>query len=71
MLPVRPWRWIQSVAAQRRADRGRGDGHAKPLQLAVDPLVAPAKVLLGQAEDQLLHLLVQRRPAGLAVWRCG
>jgi hypothetical protein len=62
-----PWRGIQSVAAQRRADRGRRDAHAEPLQLALDPLVAPAGVLFGQADDQLLHLLVQRRPAGLAV----
>jgi hypothetical protein len=62
-----PWRWIQSVAAQRRADRGRRDAHAKPLELAFDLLVAPAGVLLGEPDDQLLHLLVQRRPAGLAV----
>ncbi len=59
---------VKPVAAQRGADRGRRDLHAKPLQLALDPLVAPAGVLPGQADDQLLHLLVQWRPAGLAVW---
>ena len=30
-----PWRWIHSLAAQRGADRGRGDAHAKPLELAL------------------------------------
>jgi hypothetical protein len=29
-----PWRRIESVAAQRGADRGRGNGYAKPLELA-------------------------------------
>jgi hypothetical protein len=29
--------------------------------LALDWLVAPAPVLLGEADDQLLHVLVQRR----------
>ena len=62
----RPWRRIQSVAAQRGADRGRGDGHAEPLALTVDLLGAPGRVLLGQADDQPLHLWVQRGPAGVA-----
>jgi hypothetical protein len=53
--------------AQRGADRGRGDAHAKPLELAFDPLVAPGRVLPGQADDQPLHRWVQRRPAGVAV----
>jgi hypothetical protein len=42
--------------------------HAEPQQLTLDALVAPAQVLLGQPDDQLLHLRVQRRPTGLAVW---
>jgi hypothetical protein len=54
--------------AKRRSDRGGRDVHTKPLQLALDPLIAPALVLLGQADDQLLYRWVQRRrPPGLAV----
>jgi len=33
----------------------------------LEPLVAPARVLCGQADDQLLHLEVERWPAGVAV----
>ncbi len=33
----------------------------KPQELALDSLVAPARVLLGEADDQLLHVLVERR----------
>jgi hypothetical protein len=62
-----PRRRIQPVAAECRADRGRRHLHAKPLELSFDPLVAPSRVLLGEADDQLLHLLIQRWPTGLAV----
>jgi hypothetical protein len=55
------------MAPQRRANRGRRDAYAKPLEFASDALVAPPRVLPGQADDQVLDLLVQRRPAGLAV----
>jgi hypothetical protein len=37
-----PWRWVQSMAAQRGADRGRRDTHAEPEELALDALVASA-----------------------------
>jgi hypothetical protein len=36
------------------------DPHAQAQQLALDALVAPARVLPGQAGDQLLHVRVQR-----------
>jgi hypothetical protein len=49
------------VAAQRRADRGCRDLHAQPKQLALDTLVAPARILPGQTHDQRLHVLIQRR----------
>jgi hypothetical protein len=55
------------MAAQRRPDRGRRHLHAKPQQLAPDPLVTPGRVLLGHADDQLLDILVQRWPTGLAM----
>jgi hypothetical protein len=41
--------------------------NTKARQLALDALVAPAGVLPGQPDDQLLHVLVKRWPAGLAV----
>jgi hypothetical protein len=64
----RPRGGIEPMATQRGADRGCRDPHAEPEQLALDALVAPARVVPGQADDQLLQLLVQwRRP----VPRCG
>jgi hypothetical protein len=33
----------------------------KPEQLTLDPLVAPAGILGGKADDQLLQVLVERR----------
>ena len=62
-----PWGGVEAVAAQGGADHRRRDAHAKVEQFALDALVAPARVLPGQADDQLLHLLVQWRPAGLAI----
>jgi hypothetical protein len=59
---------VQPVAAQRRADRGRRYLHAKPQQLTLDPLVAPGRVLAGQADDQLLNSWSND---GRPVWRCG
>jgi hypothetical protein len=55
------------MAAQRGADHRRREAHAKVEQLALDALVTPARVLPGEADDQLLQPLVQRRPACLAV----
>jgi hypothetical protein len=62
-----PRRRVQSVAAQRRADRGRRNSNTKAQQLALDPLIAPARVLAGQANDQLLQLMVEWRLACSAV----
>jgi hypothetical protein len=55
------------VAAQCGADRGRRDAHPKPEQLTLDALVAPVGVLAGQADDQPLQLLVERRSSCSAV----
>jgi hypothetical protein len=57
----RPRCRIGPVAAQRRADRGCRVLHAHPKQLALDRLVAPARIFPGQMHDQRLHLLIQRR----------
>jgi hypothetical protein len=58
------------VATQRRADRGRRDLRAKQLELALDALVNPVGVLPGQADDQLLDALVERR-SSLSTARVG
>jgi len=51
---------VEAVAAQRFADRGGRDLYAEVEQLTLDPLVAPAGVLGGQTDDQLLDLRVER-----------
>ena len=53
---------IQAVAVQRGADRGCRDSHAEMHQFALDALVAPARVLCGEADDQLLDSLVELWP---------
>jgi len=45
------------VAAQRGADGGGRDLHAQPEQLSLDALVAPARILLREADDQRLQVL--------------
>jgi len=62
-----PRGWVESITAQRGADRGGRDLHAEAEQFALDPLVAPAGVLGGQANDQLLQVLVERRAASTTV----
>ena len=49
------------MTAQRHTNRGGRDLHTKPVELALDTLVAPAWVLPGQTDDQLLDLLIQWR----------
>jgi hypothetical protein len=63
-------RRAQPLAAQRGPDRGGGDAHAKPQEFALEALVAPARVLVGQTDDQLLDLVVQRR-SSMAAMRVG
>jgi len=62
-----PWCRVEPVAAKRRTDRGGRDPHAEAEELAVDALVAPPGILVGEADDQLLDVAVQEWPAGLAV----
>jgi hypothetical protein len=61
------WRRVEAVTAQRRADRGGRDPHAEAQQLALDALVAPARVLPGQADEQLLDAGIERWPTRVAV----
>jgi|SRR5215218_3505351 len=58
-----PWGRVQPVAVERGTDRGGRDLRAESKELALDALVAPARVLLGQADDQLLDVGIQLRPA--------
>jgi hypothetical protein len=62
-----PWCRIQPVATHDGADGGGRDLDAEALEFAFDALVAPMRVLPSEVDDQLLHLLVQWRSAGLVV----
>jgi hypothetical protein len=55
--------WVDAMGAQHPPDRtGRGVA-AKAQQLATDPLVAPPRILAGEPNDQLLHLVGNRWPS--------
>jgi hypothetical protein len=58
---------VQPMAAQRGADHRRREAHTQVEQLALDALRAPGRVLPGEADDQLLQLLVQLRSPWSAV----
>jgi len=47
------------------ADRGCRDLHPEAQQFSLDALVTPPGILLGQADDQLLDVVVQRWSSGL------
>src|SRR4051812_25530842 len=59
--------WRQAGLDEDVADGGRRDDDAELAQLADDPQIAPAWVLLGQTYDQLTHASGDRWPARLAV----
>jgi hypothetical protein len=50
---------VQSMTAEGAADRGCRDPHPEAQQFSLDALVAPAGVLLGEADDELLDLRVE------------
>jgi hypothetical protein len=54
---------LDLVAAEHVPDAARRQGHAQSDELAVDALVAPARVLGRQAQDELPRLSRERRPA--------
>ena len=53
----------QPVPDQDRPHRARRDHNADAVQLTDDPLVAPARVLPGEPDDELLDLVANRRPS--------
>src|SRR5207342_2012897 len=59
----RPRCGVEPVTTEGRADRGRGDLHAKLMEFALDALVASARVLPSRPDDQLLYPLIQGSPA--------
>jgi hypothetical protein len=62
-----PRRQAKPVAAQRGPDRGGRGAHAKPQEFALEAVVAPARVLGGEADDQLPDVVVQRWSSVAAV----
>ena len=50
------------MTAEGSSDRGCRDFHPKAQGFSPDALIAPARVLPRQADDQLLDRLVERRP---------
>jgi hypothetical protein len=55
---------------QHLADRCRGDRDAETLELAGDPFVSPARILVSETKDQLAERALQRRSPGLLVRVC-
>ena len=54
-------------ASQDRPDRARPDPDAEPEQLALDPPVAPTRVLARESNDQFTNLGRRRRATGTAM----
>jgi hypothetical protein len=54
------------VAAEQASDREVGAAPAKLEQFALDPAIAPARVLASQAEDQLIQLASECGPSARA-----
>jgi hypothetical protein len=69
--PARSWSPIVARGQARDGAEWSGSRLPRPNaevhQFAVDALVAPAGILGGQADDQLLHILGKRWPASVAV----
>jgi hypothetical protein len=55
--------WRHAVAAQKASDCGRRNPVAQLEQLALDPAIAPTRVLTPQLQNQLPELLRDWRPA--------
>jgi hypothetical protein len=63
-LTIALGRGLDPVALQDLPDRGRGDLDAQGGQFAVDSSVAPAGILLRQAQDEGIDAAHRGRPAG-------
>jgi len=51
------WCGRDAVPPEQAADRGRGDPMAKLEQLTLNTAITPARVLAGQAKDQIANLI--------------
>jgi hypothetical protein len=58
-----PGRRVKAVGAQHPPDRAGRHPTPEPQELAVDPLVAPPRILASKPHDQLLRLVGYRRPS--------
>src|SRR5215218_10682064 len=58
-----PGRRVKTVGAQNPPDRAGRHPTPEPQELAVDPLVAPPRILASKPHDQLLRLVGYRRPS--------
>jgi hypothetical protein len=56
------------MTAEGGADRGCRDPHPEAQQFSLDALVAPAGILLGEADDQLLNVLVEPGSPCATMW---
>jgi hypothetical protein len=61
-------RWIDARSSQDCIDSGRRDSHAEFGQLAVDPAVAPQRVLFRQPDGEAGDAWDRRRAAGPAAF---
>ena len=61
------WRGIQAGGVEDVGDRGGGHAEAELEQLAADALIAPARVLAGEAADEVAEVRSDGGPATLAV----
>lgn len=64
---IAPWRRRQAGPGENVADGASGDGGAQLVELASDPQVAPARILVREPQDQFAHISADRRPAWAAV----
>jgi hypothetical protein len=57
-----PWCRVDAMGSQDTADRAGRDPTAEKRQLALDPLVAPSRVVVGQTNDDCLDVVGHRWP---------
>jgi hypothetical protein len=61
-----PWCWSESGSGQDSADRSGAQAVAEPGEFAVEAAVAPGRVLVCQAQDQVAELIADWWAARLA-----
>jgi hypothetical protein len=67
LVSRRFWSRLDPRLLEDRPDGARRQLDSEPEQFALDPPVAPARILPGQANHQLTHLVLRRRATGTPV----